>query len=517
MRTRLTCAAGLLGLGFLLATPAAATPPPGVTVEAGAGSVTSLRFRFPASVRDADARRQVEAVALALGTSARPHRASPGRYRLDARLATRASFTTSRIDASVWRRISGATDLPLRLRVQPGSHVLRGGVGRDVLYGPTAVGLWGPPVVLLLLLALAFGVLGPYARRLADGPGDVPERAHRLRALSMAGILAPLVLLMPAMLLFGWLWTPAVVVTGLFPSTAGARWVTMLSLALSFPLLFAPIVVALMRTVQPAFRRLRGVEGRERHSVRTAMVAAVPLFLYLSLRAFTHGWTRVGTAAAYLVFAFCLWPTVVVRALPTRPAPPELAERFAALCRENGVRIRGVKVLDGRRTKTANAMLLGMSRLRWVLVTDYLLDDLDDDALDAVLLHEIGHAKQHHLPKKAFAALLALVVVVVPMAAAMEAWESARGAVAALMLLAMPVTLLLVHGLLGLRLERRADDFAAAARGPEALLRGLDRLAELNDAKRRTGFVWNLLSQHPGIEQRQERLRARSRRRMAVG
>ncbi len=77
----------------------------------------------------------------------------------------------------------------------------------------------------------------------------------------------------------------------------------------------------------------------------------------------------------------------------------------------------------------------------------------------------------------------------------------------AVLALLAPVSFLLVQGLVGVRLERRAD---AAARdvGPEYLAAALDRLGELNDTKRRTGPVWNLLTQHPGLQQRVDALRS---------
>lgn len=78
----------------------------------------------------------------------------------------------------------------------------------------------------------------------------------------------------------------------------------------------------------------------------------------------------------------------------------------------------------------------------------------------------------------------------------------------AVLALLAPVSFLLVQGLVGVRLERRADAAAARDVGPEHLAAVLDRLGELNDTKRRTGPVWNLLTQHPGLQQRVDALRS---------
>jgi Zn-dependent protease with chaperone function len=70
----------------------------------------------------------------------------------------------------------------------------------------------------------------------------------------------------------------------------------------------------------------------------------------------------------------------------------------------------------------------------------------------------------------------------------------------------VPASFLLANGWLGIRLETKADDYAAEVVGPDALRRGLDCLAQLNMTKRRSGPVWNLLTQHPGVQQRLDRL-----------
>ncbi len=67
-------------------------------------------------------------------------------------------------------------------------------------------------------------------------------------------------------------------------------------------------------------------------------------------------------------------------------------------------------------------------------------------------------------------------------------------------------SMLLVHGTLGIRLEHRADDYAASTVGADALRRSLEKLAELNMLQRRTGWLWNTLQQHPGLNSRMERL-----------
>jgi STE24 endopeptidase len=139
--------------------------------------------------------------------------------------------------------------------------------------------------------------------------------------------------------------------------------------------------------------------------------------------------------------------------------------------------------------------------LRYVLITDYLLDNLDDDELEAIVAHEIGHGRQHHLLAKT-GAWLGLIVV---WAVAVAVLPGALGVVPLVLFLGLFV----VHGRVGVLLEQKADDYACEQVGTEAVVRALEKLAALNMLKRRTGRLWDALQQHPGIERRIARLQQR--------
>jgi STE24 endopeptidase len=197
--------------------------------------------------------------------------------------------------------------------------------------------------------------------------------------------------------------------------------------------------------------------------------------------------------------------------MPTRPLEEPTRGRLEELLRHGGVRVRGIRVLDTRAQKVANALILGpLPRLRYIVVTDHLLQSLEPDEVDAIVAHELGHARQHHLPVK-LGVLLAVAAALV--GALILGGRLLASAGPVVLVLAGPLLLLmsvlLVQGGLGLLLERRADEYAARLVGADAVVHALDRLAETNMLKRRTGMLWNLATHHPGIEQRVERLRRR--------
>lgn len=85
-----------------------------------------------------------------------------------------------------------------------------------------------------------------------------------------------------------------------------------------------------------------------------------------------------------------VWKTQPLHAGPLR-------ERLEDVCRECGCRLREILVWDtgGR---MANAAVAGfLPRMKYLLLTDALLQMLDDDELAAVMRHELAHVRRRHL------------------------------------------------------------------------------------------------------------------------
>ena len=115
----------------------------------------------------------------------------------------------------------------------------------------------------------------------------------------------------------------------------------------------------------------------------------------------------VGTVVAWLAVLLLVQavsaPAWLV-ALRARPLPPDQRERLLDLARCLGVRVRDIRSFPGRGQKVANALQIGLlPRLRYVLVSDHLLDHMTEREVDSVLAHELGHARGHHLLVKLLA------------------------------------------------------------------------------------------------------------------
>jgi len=201
-------------------------------------------------------------------------------------------------------------------------------------------------------------------------------------------------------------------------------------------------------------------------------------------------WWLAAWAGWLAVALLLLWAgPALIAPLFNRFAPlPEgpLRERLLRLAERCGFHARGVFVMDGsRRSAHSNAYFTGFGKSRRIVLYDTLVERLGPEETEAVLAHELGHARLRHLPRRlAPAALLALGTIALLAWVRHEPWlfaglglssPSSHGALL-LFLWAGPV-LLWAFRPLGTRLARRheieADDFAAGLLGPAPLARAL--------------------------------------------
>ena len=171
----------------------------------------------------------------------------------------------------------------------------------------------------------------------------------------------------------------------------------------------------------------------------------------------------------------------------------ELRERIQALLQRCGFASDGIFVMDGsRRSGHGNAYFTGLGRQKRIVFFDTLVESLDDDEMEAVLAHELGHFKRRHVFKQLLlSSLLALLGLALLGWLAQQAWfyqgfgvTRAGDATALLLfLLVTPVFSQFLSPLLALlsrRYEFEADDFARQQTGAEPLVRALVKLYREN-------------------------------------
>lgn len=115
----------------------------------------------------------------------------------------------------------------------------------------------------------------------------------------------------------------------------------------------------------------------------------------------THLGLAANAAGSFLmaILLVALLPALLVRLWGARPLPPgELQADLAAACGRFGVPVAGILIWPGEGGRVTNALVLGLvTRLRWILITPDLLHEFPRSQLHAVLGHELGHVRHHHL------------------------------------------------------------------------------------------------------------------------
>jgi STE24 endopeptidase len=137
-----------------------------------------------------------------------------------------------------------------------------------------------------------------------------------------------------------------------------------------------------------------------------AALIGVPLLmaiLWLMARMGEFWWLYVWlTLNAVLIFLQLVIPTVVMPWFNkfTPLTEGELAERVRGLLQRCGFRSRGVFVMDGsKRSSHGNAFFTGFGAAKRIVLFDTLVSRLDPPEVEAVLAHELGHYKLHHVLK----------------------------------------------------------------------------------------------------------------------
>jgi STE24 endopeptidase len=368
-----------------------------------------------------------------------------------------------------------------------------------------AIAIW----VLILLAGLfglhAWAVHWTRAVETADQP--LPDKVHRLQRAMLAAAFS----VVPGVVAVN------IVLRSSHPAHHGRPDTSLLVVA---GLLFVGVVLgpplAAGRPIRAGIARLREVDLKPEGRGRQALVGiAIGTVLGLIGGLVGAALPRHGAAAALIriaalgllvMLAQLLVAPLLLVALRARRLPPECEQRFQRLASQLGVRVRGFRELPARRQRQANALQVGgLPGVRYIAITDYLLDNFDPEQADAIVAHELGHAAHHHLLKKAGAWLLTWAGLQALLLVPLRSVRSPSLLAASPLLLV--AALLVVHGVLGVRLEQQADDVASRLVGAQPMIGALERLGDLNHAKRSTSRAWNLLTQHPGLDQRIARAR----------
>jgi STE24 endopeptidase len=248
-------------------------------------------------------------------------------------------------------------------------------------------------------------------------------------------------------------------------------------------------------------------------------LALAAVEIVYALLALTPLWW-LATAAVFIAAQIALTAVLPIWIVPlfyrlTRLADDGLRDRLLSLARRAGVAAIGVFVADhSRKSRTANAAVVGLGRTRRIILFDTLLAKFSPDEIESVLAHELGH-HAHGDMRRGLAVNAALTLVTAWLAAlCLDAGVPLLGLAGpadpaglpwlALVVLALGLVQLPLANGFSRRIERQADDFALTTTGnPAAFVGAMERLAGLNLAERQPSRLKEIfLYSHPSLARR---------------
>ncbi len=250
-------------------------------------------------------------------------------------------------------------------------------------------------------------------------------------------------------------------------------------------------------------------------------VIGIPLIeaLYWLLRSYPQTWWVIATVMFVVVAVIManLAPLVLMplfyKFVPLRDE--ELKRRLIELCERVNTKVRGVYEMDmSRKTRAANAALVGLGNTRRIVLGDTLLERYEPDEIEAVLAHELGHHKNWDLWKGMFfqTAISALGFYVAFLALGRLAEyfgfrspsDLAGFPLLALTIAGVSLLFLPASNAFSRRLERRADEFALRqTNNPRAFVSMMRKLGRQNLSEFDPNpFIEFVLFSHPSIGKR---------------
>jgi len=239
----------------------------------------------------------------------------------------------------------------------------------------------------------------------------------------------------------------------------------------------------------------------------------------------TPWWWLVAAAVFFagsvvMTFVVPVWVLpLFYRLTPLEPGP--LRDGLLALAERAGVPVVGVWIADqSRKSRTANAAVIGLGRTRRILLFDTLVADFTPEEIRSVLAHELGHHVhgdiRRGLAVQGALTLVTFAVADIGLRAGVGVWGLSGPADPAglpwlgLILVVLGVIAMPLGNAFSRRIERQADDFALVTTADAAAFIGaMERLARSNLAERRPHPVKEfMLYSHPAIDRRIARARA---------
>ncbi len=208
----------------------------------------------------------------------------------------------------------------------------------------------------------------------------------------------------------------------------------------------------------------------------------------------------VGVAFGVFLFAAIAAPIVLLSVRETREPTADERDRITTVAEAADYEPRAVHVVETVGDRSVEVSLRGPPGRRSLIVTDYVLSELEDETAAALLAAEAGRSTLLYMEYRALAAATVIAIATGMFGGLIPFSEG-------LFVLAV-AALGLFWG--GRRLQFSADSLAAAQVGPASLASAFETVAALRGIEPE-GSTWRTWFEvQPPLGQRVERLRDRS-------
>lgn len=248
--------------------------------------------------------------------------------------------------------------------------------------------------------------------------GSIPLESHRKAAdytvaktrMGMIGVLVHAAVLLAFTLGGGLqlildLWAPAFAHGSLAHATAA-----LLTLAFALAVINLPLALYRIFVVEQrfGFNRItpRLFVTDLAKQVLVALALGVPLILavlWLMEKMGEYWWAYVWVVwNAFMLLVNMIAPTLILPLFNklTPITEGEVSARVKALLERCGFKARGVFLMDGsKRSSHGNAFFAGFGAAKRIVLFDTLVERLAPPEVEAVLAHELGHYRLHHIVK----------------------------------------------------------------------------------------------------------------------
>jgi STE24 endopeptidase len=249
-------------------------------------------------------------------------------------------------------------------------------------------------------------------------------------------------------------------------------------------------------------------------------IPAILIFYYVLKNFGTNWWFIVGFAMFFFSVIMGRIAPVLIFPLFYKFKPIEdisIKNKILDLCKKTGVQIKGVFVFDmSKNTKKANAAFTGLGKSKRIILGDTLMEKFNEDEIESVFAHEVGHYKRKHIFKLMFLSTIitfaGLYITSVLYSVSLNSFGfNYIYEISALPLLTLFLSLYglittPISNILSKKYEREADKYALDATGNnEAFISAMEKLAEQNLAdKEPNKIIEFLFHSHPSLQKRIE-------------